>query len=475
MKSVSKKLVKFDQDNSKLVALPNEPKPQAVTAKTLKDPAFPVDVFPKQFQELIKELVEKQGLNLDWCCTSALGYLASAVGAKARLRVSGEWIAPCCLYICIIGDSGLRKTPVLKFFSKPIQEIEDEYQHAYELDLKKYRAAKQEAQNAKIPFGDELPRRKNFKIQSATTESIDSELCSGDNSILVDRDELVGLLKSLNQYRQGDDQEKFLTYFEGDGVKINRASAEVKYTRFSNVCIVGGTQPSKLGEFSGRGRDADGTVYRFLFSYPEGIKKQHLKEGRVIIENEGYYKDIFERLHNLSFALDKRGQPTPHILEWCDDARSLFKKWYDSNADLFNSSQVIQERSIMSKIEGVLPRLALVLELMQRATDLPDNAQSIDLKKVCVSVNSFNGAKRLVDYFFAMALKVQGSIHNMEDTSSQKYPSGIKWSSLFTDEDMCLKAKDIKKWVMDNYPCSSRKADDLLKELTFVSYGVYKI
>lgn len=472
MKStVSKKLVKFDQTtDNKLVALPNEPKPQAVTVKTVKDPQFPVDAFPVPFQNLIKELSEKQGLNSDWCGTAAIGYLGSAVGAKVRLRVTGKWIAPCCFYTCIIGESGMRKSPVLDFFGQPIEDIESLYQDDYETAFKKWTAEKKQCAVAKIEFNDDAPERKDFMIKSATIESMDKVLTANRHGVLVTQDELVGLLKSFNRYSQGNDQERFLEYFEGKSIKTNRMGSKTQYVRFSNVCIVGGTQPSKMGEFAGKGRSDDGTVYRFLFSYPDGIKKPYLKENVYHIEHEEYYHELFRRLHALQFDRDERGRDVPHILNWCKEAQAMFKKWHDVNADVFNASQVTQEKSIMAKTEGILPRLALLVELMHQLTD----NETVDLKKVCVSADSFTKAKKLVDYFYHMALKVQGSIHNLEETVT-KYPSGIKWNILFSDSELCLKSKDIKDWIMKEYGFSSRKCDDCLKELTFVSYGVYKI
>jgi len=472
MKStVSKKLVKFDSTPTAAAKDSSELRPKAVIINSPKYLSFPLDVFPNEMQELIAELSTKLGLFPDWCGTAALTYLAGAIGAKARLHVRGTWVSPCSLFSCLVGDSGFGKTPIISFFKKPFFKIEKRYQNEYVEAIKAHKAAKSRAQELKIPFDDELPQRKNAVIIDANTESIDNELCSNPHGIFIQQNELIALFNSMNRYRSGPDAQKYLDYADGNEIKVNRIGRS-KFLSFSNVCIFGGTQYKKLCEIAGNGRNEDGMVFRILFSLlPQNSKRQYLPDEDVFIDNEDYYERVFMSLFNIPFDSDQYNEPKPNILEWSKEARQTFNDWLKGSVDSFNRANVVMQKSLISKFEGILPRLALILELLSQATENPN----FEIRGMTVSKKSVLGAIKLVDYFSEQSLRVQGSIHNLATVSEK--PSRVEWNKLFPDSETCFKSGQIKDWLFQTYGIPHRTGDNLLKELTAVegSYGVYKI
>jgi hypothetical protein len=357
-----------------LDATPSVKTPQTVeqmprlTMPKVAELPFPIEVYPIEMQKILLELRDKQGLSLDYCGTALLSFLGAAIGAKVRLRVAGEWVAPLCIWTCIIGESGTRKSPVFRFFKKPFWEIEKKYQRDFVNDMAKYEADYKEWSKEKEGNAPKRPVRKDFVIEDTTTEAIKTVLGTNPHGVFSFRDELLGLLNSFNKYSKGgDDQQSWIQFFEGDGAKRNLMSRDTMFTDISNVCITGGTQPSKLPEFVSKGRDDDGFIYRFLFTFPSGLQKSEtLFEEGVSDFSKIYYSNLIQMLHGIEFSQDENFEITPTVANWCPDAVPFFKKWYAENAKYYNQSEDSSEKGVISKLEGYLPRLALLLEIVER-------------------------------------------------------------------------------------------------------------
>jgi CRISPR-associated protein Cmr3 len=77
---------------------------------------------------------------------------------------------------------------------------------------------------------------------------------------LVTPDELAGLFKGQNQYRngRGNDKESLLTAFDGSGLKVNRTSGLRISLPRTSLSLTGTIQPDILREMMGDCSDASG-------------------------------------------------------------------------------------------------------------------------------------------------------------------------------------------------------------------------
>ena len=459
------------------IAPPSVATPPRPTQARMKEPKFPLDVFPLGVQTMFTEMVDKQGLNLDFCGTAFLSYAAAAIGAKVRIRVAGEWVAPLCIWTCVIGESGTRKSPVFRFFNKPFLKLERDFQQVYDEKMREYEReykewAKEKDNNIPMP---RKPSRGDIMVQSGTTEGMKKVLSVNPHGIINFRDELLAILNSMNQYKgKGEDSQCYLEFYEGDATKRNLSSSETTFIEWTNVCITGGTQPSKLPEFVEKGRDDDGFVYRFLFCFPSGLKKnEELMVNGISLETKNWYEKLITQLHGIEFDFGERLEPLPHVVTWCKDGFAYFQEWYKVNAQLFNGSKNSSEKGVLSKLEGAFPRLALLLELLERQCQNIDGR--LEPSKICVSKKSCEGAAKLVEYFKFMAAKMQAHISNNPLPSDKISKSGIDWNKVFEAEAEMSSGK-IKEKVKLLYGLSERTTANILpKELYAVpmKYGVY--
>ena len=74
----------------------------------------------------------------------------------------------------------------------------------------------------------------------------------------------------MNKYREGSDEQFWLSSFDGETWVSNRKSTGVSMIDNPHIPIIGGIQPSVLTELaSGGNRSDSGFMDRILFSYPE--------------------------------------------------------------------------------------------------------------------------------------------------------------------------------------------------------------
>ncbi|MBE6262328.1 MAG: DUF3987 domain-containing protein, partial [Prevotella sp.] len=83
---------------------------------------FPMDVFPERIQRIIYDLVTYENFNLEYTASIILSAYATAIGNTYHVKIKGNWISSCALFMILVGRPGLGKTPPLGFLYQPIRE-----------------------------------------------------------------------------------------------------------------------------------------------------------------------------------------------------------------------------------------------------------------------------------------------------------------------------------------------------------------
>ena len=76
---------------------------------------FPMDVFPERIQKIIYDLVTYENYNLEYTASIILSAYATAIGNTYHVKIKGNWVSSCALFMILVGRPGLGKTPPLGF------------------------------------------------------------------------------------------------------------------------------------------------------------------------------------------------------------------------------------------------------------------------------------------------------------------------------------------------------------------------
>ncbi len=183
------------------------------------------------------------------------------------------------LYSAIVAPASQKKSPIVKALArKPLKVLEKkarqkwlEQQRQYlELELL-YQSLDKQERSQQFPEGLPSPppdRRKVYSFTKNTSEGLRNQVGAyPDQGLLAIPDELAGLLKSANAYRggRGSDEEDLLSYYDGMGETVLRASGLAGDFDNLLLSILGTIQPKVLQGFLSEGEDINGRWARFMF------------------------------------------------------------------------------------------------------------------------------------------------------------------------------------------------------------------
>lgn len=187
--------------------------------------SFDPTLLPESLRGWIEDIAERVQCPIDYPAVGAMVVLAGVVGRKIGIRPKQEddWLVVANLWGAIIGRPGVMKTPALAEVLKPLKRLEIEAKEDFERAMVNFGTAKlvedlrrKEHEKAirktlrtggdahakakeLIAADPEVPVRKRFVINDTTVEKLGVLLNENPNGVLCFRDELVGLLTSLDR------------------------------------------------------------------------------------------------------------------------------------------------------------------------------------------------------------------------------------------------------------------------------------
>jgi len=369
---------------------------------------FPVEVFPKQVQQIIHSANKGLSFPVDFLGVSILYTVALAVGNTHRIQVRYNWIENAVLYFAIVGQPGTNKSHPLSFALKPIQARDNKTYAEYETLKQEYDEAvslpKKEREQQDEPI---KPIWQKFLVSDFTPEALAEKHKFNQRGVGVCTDELAAWVKNFQRYHKGGDQEFWLSVWSSKPINIDRKTSDPVYLPLPFIPVIGSIQTGILGELAKDGRGQNGFIDRLLFAMPGNLQKPYWSETEISSEVIDTWERIVSNLLELPLELDDNSNPEPELLKFTPEARKEFIQWYNTNVDLLNKTENEVIKSIYSKADMSAARLALVLEMMRWACG--------DSDKKVVGIGAVQGALKLVEYFRKTALKVREIISNPLD------------------------------------------------------------
>jgi hypothetical protein len=393
---------------------------------------FPTHVFPLPIQQIITETNRTLNFPIDFIGASILYAASVAIGNTHRVEVKKGWLESPVLYLAIVAKAGTNKSHPLSFALHPIIEQDKKNYRQYEQQRKEYEqqqtlSKKERTSNtnqtnqtyAANPNQSSLeepskPVWKKILLSDFTPEALAEVHKYNQRGIGVHVDELAGWFKNFNRYNKGSEMEFWLSVWSGKPINIDRKTGEPVFIPLPFISVAGTIQNSILHELAKENRSQNGFIDRMLFVIPDNLQKPYWTETELDPDIIQDWDNILFHLMSLPIQFDETQSPQATIMKFSPEAKQILFDWQKQNADECNKAEHEPISGIYSKLEMYAVRLALILELLQYASQ--DNP-----KQTTIGIKATQAALTLVAYFKKSAIKVNAYIANTSPLD--KYPT----------------------------------------------------
>ena len=448
--------------------------------------AFDYLFLPDSLRGYVKDISERMQCPPDFAAVGVFVMIGSIIGRKVGIRPMqyNDWTVIPNLWGGIIGNSGIMKSPTLSEVLAPVKRLQAK---AYEeftttgedhiaqtellqlqkvTDRNKAKKALKDNDSAKaleiLKSGEEAPPPilKRYITNNASYEALGEVLIENPNGLLVESDELVGLLKQLDANGQDVSRSFYLTAADGDkGYTFDRIMRG-KALHVPALClsIIGGIQPGVLAEYvrqaTGGEGGADGLLQRFsLMVYPDINPEWEEVDRSPDASAREAVSDLVNKLNNFqpleSGAEESHKEGVPYF-RFDTEGHSLFSEWRaELEAKLRSDEEHPALVSHFSKYRKLIPTLALINHLCD--VGYGEVTKDSLLRAISFSKYLESHARRI--YSYATRPDIDSA-----KTILSRLRSG-KLNSIFTARDVYRKG-----WAGIETPAKARAAIDLLEE-----------
>lgn len=448
---------------------------------------FDAELLPEALRGWVTDIADRMQCPPDFTAVGAVVALSGLIGARAVIKPKArdDWAVVPNLWGAIVGRPGVMKSPALSEVLKPLHRLEkterEQWQaahEAWELDCKvaelaaKTNEKQAAAQAAKDPAkarallqpADNLPAEptmRRYVVNDATVEKLAELLTVNPWGTLVYRDEIHGLLCSMDKQGQEGARGFYLTGYDGNqGHAVDRIGRGESYVARVCLAMLGGIQPGKVQSYVREavagGAGDDGLLQRFGLTVWPDVNREFVYVDRwpdTPAKQAAW--GVFERLNQLQPASDADAQ------EWrfSPEAQALFEEWLTPFETELRGEELHPALvSHLAKYRKLIPALALIFALV-------DTADSGNL----VQERELMRALAWGDYLRTHAERLYAAAVMPETTGAKQLLDKIKAGKL-TDGDgaqgeaFTPRQVAVKHWAGLGTPDAVRKAADLLAD-----------
>jgi hypothetical protein len=249
----------------------------------------PVRLFGKDWGDWVRTAAEGGAAPADYTAATLLSVAGSLIGNARWVKVSHSWQEPPLIWTMLIGNPSAGKTPGAKPVRRALVEIEQEARKSIASEIEawekeaalcklKLSAWQADAKRAFAKGGEPPPEpdgpgprpwSPRLSLSDTTIEAAAQVLASQPKGLLVNRDELAGVLGNLTRYANGGSDGPFYLegYTGGSFASERKGSGSIYVSRLS-LTLTGTIQPERLATLLLKAED-DGMLARFMPIFPE--------------------------------------------------------------------------------------------------------------------------------------------------------------------------------------------------------------
>jgi hypothetical protein len=327
----------WTEREARRAAMPPPPPWPAVDPGLLEEgrpklPAFPLQAFPHQWREWVKDAAQWAGSSEDYVAQALLASVAGLCGQGVSARITEAWSEPVILWQALVGGPSSGKTPALDWLRRPLGTVE--------------RVLAREGGGPVV-------------VSDAALPALEKAVAKRRQGVLLWRDEPTAWLAGLGRKSRRDESRRgpFLDTWGAMGPPWGRGDKPA-------VSIVGSLDPERLdAALLGTG---DGLAARFLYVWPGPAPYRSLRTLKPTREDEAV--NALQRIARAVGTPEK-----PLVLAFEDRAVTAF----DVSLERLHPEALRAEGLLagwLGKGRGTVARLAAVLALLDWTANRPGNA-----------------------------------------------------------------------------------------------------
>ena len=382
----------------------NQKKDQSKSNPISEMESFPIEVFPKRLQEFIRDAIEALGVDLDFLSAGVLYAASVAAGNTYKIQLKRGSDQSGVIWLALIGSPNCNKSGALSFPLEPILKHDKESYEKYLAELAEFEAIAQLSKKEREEAGyTEMPDPPLFKrsiIQDATPEALYRAHEQNPKGLGVWRDELRGWIQDFNRYRQGSDQENWLSSWSLKPFSIDRVSTTPKRISSPYLSVAGTIQPGVIESLISNGRGSNGFLDRILFVYKPDLEKSIWTTSEIPEKLTDQYDKAIQKLLNLELL-----EGNPQFIKPSNRAIERILSYFNEvNKPKCDTAKNELLKGILGKFDIHMTRLTLILHLIDFAFG------SGEKPKQTISLQTVENAIKVIEFFQAHAMKVYWKI-----------------------------------------------------------------
>jgi hypothetical protein len=393
------------------------PEPKALLNELAPVDAFDSSFLPDRLAPWVDDITNRLQCPGDYVGVSATVALSATYGRRIAIapQQKTDWYEVPNLWGAFVGPPGMLKSPAMNEALKPLRYLEAEAAKAYEIDLEAFnagidefklrmevkkalqkkhlkKAAGSDASGDEKPFKFELgdepeePVAVRYRTNDTSYEKLGELLVDNPSGLLVERDELISLLRHLDRDDQANARGFFLSGWSGtQPYTFDRITRGHKHVQAVCVSILGNTQPSRIAEYVRRanadGGGGDGLIQRFnLLVWPDACPDWHNVDQYPDSRARDTAREVFKQASELTLdEAIKRGatktvdDPVP-FFRFDETALGTFLEWRtDLEARLRRAEMSAAMEGHLAKYRKLVPALALINHIADGGTKAVSN------------------------------------------------------------------------------------------------------
>lgn len=371
----------------------------------------PLDLLPRECRALIEEASASLGFGVEGGMAFMLPAIAAAIGHGADVELRGGFTECAILWTCVMAEPSSGKTPMLKLIEAPLSAIHRENHQRY---LAERQAFEQKTKERDL----QEPQQEIAWLGSGTMQG-NAKRVANCQGVFGAYDEILSLVKSLNQFARGEGADRSLLLSAWSGIcKPTVLSSEVRNSQSLRLSITGGIQRAPFLKLL-KADEEDGFLPRLDFIAVSEPEKKYTEISPKT--KAAYLKRIKE--------LRKATKGEPRLLTVCREAKALFVA-FERECDDLKKSCTSFGRGFIGKLAGKAGRLSLLLALLHhpKTEIIREDSVKAGIRAACWLLLETHQAFIDVDkdFFAGLSARAKSVLDYLKKQGGQASESNIK-------------------------------------------------